>query len=110
MKIPRRTFSKFVRRSHALKQDELHDMISTYICSSLDLQKGRPSLEKLKRKLPLNLSKKDYVDAVLVEELREEEAQWVNYDADELRVKFQLTDSILDKLFDETIELLSSIS
>ena len=30
--------------------------------------------------------KKDHVDAVLTEELREEEVDWVTYDADELQV------------------------
>ncbi|XP_057290605.1 centrosome-associated protein 350-like [Hydractinia symbiolongicarpus] len=109
MKIPRKTFSKFTRRTHALSEEDLREVLANHVCSSLDLTSGRPSLEQLKRRLPLNLSKKDYVDAVLVDELREEEAQWVNYDEDELRVKYQLADSILDSLINETVQILSAI-
>lgn len=109
MKIPRKTFSKFTRRTHALSEEDLREVLAHHVCSSLDLISGRPSLEQLKRRLPLNLSKKDYVDAVLVDELREEEAQWVNYDEDELRVKYQLADSILESLINETVQILSAV-
>ena len=45
---------------------------------------------------------KDHVDRLLVRELREEEADWLDYDADELAVKLQLADSIYDSLLADT--------
>ncbi|KAL8608223.1 hypothetical protein ACOMHN_016678 [Nucella lapillus] len=53
--------------------------------------------------------KKDYVDAVLVEELQEEEADWINYDADELSVKMQLTNTIFESLLDDTVSALNKV-
>lgn len=44
-----------------------------------------------------------------VQELHEEEAQWVNYDEDELYVKMQLADGIFEALIRETIDLLNQI-
>lgn len=45
-----------------------------------------------------------------VQELHEEEAQWVNYDEDELFVKLQLADSIFDALLKDTAEAFTLIS
>ncbi|KAM3841790.1 LOW QUALITY PROTEIN: centrosome-associated protein 350-like [Vipera latastei] len=45
-----------------------------------------------------------------VQELHEEEAQWVNYDEDELYVKMQLADGIFEALIRETIDLLNQIT
>lgn len=53
--------------------------------------------------------KKDNVDSILVQELREEEPQWVDYDNDELAVKMQLTDSILDSLLADTVQTMNKI-
>lgn len=44
-----------------------------------------------------------------VQELHEEEAQWVNYDEDELFVKMQLADSIFDALLKDTVSVLNEI-
>lgn len=44
-----------------------------------------------------------------VQELHEEESQWVNYDEDELYVKMQLADGIFDALIKDTAEVLSQI-
>ena len=44
-----------------------------------------------------------------VQELHEEEAQWVNYDEDELFVKMQLADSIFDMLLKDTADVLTQI-
>jgi len=107
LKRPRKTFSKFTRQVHLEEVQTFPDLVSDHVCSCIGLQSGRPSLVQLKRKLPLNLEKKDYVDAVLVDELRQEEGQWVNYDEDELRVKFQLADNILESLLEETVEILN---
>lgn len=45
-----------------------------------------------------------------VQELHEEEAQWVNYDEDELFVKMQLADSIFDALLKDTVNTLTLIN
>lgn len=44
-----------------------------------------------------------------VQELHEEEAQWVNYDVDELFVKMQLADSIFEALLKDTANVLTLI-
>ena len=109
MKPPKRIFPKFIHRAHKLKGEELLTILQQHVCTCVGLKDGRPTLDQLKRRLPLNTAKKDYVDAILVEELREEEPQWVNYDEDELRVKHQLTNAILDNLIAETVSLLREI-
>ncbi|XP_072537298.1 centrosome-associated protein 350 [Salminus brasiliensis] len=53
--------------------------------------------------------KRDRVDHILVQELHEEEALWVNYDEDELFVKMQLADGIFDALLKDTAEILVQI-
>lgn len=45
-----------------------------------------------------------------VQELHEEEAQWVNYDEDELCVKMQLADGIFEALIRDTIDVLNQIN
>ena len=53
--------------------------------------------------------KKDLVDSILVQELREEEPQWVNYDDDELAVKMQLTETIFESLLTDTVHTMNKI-
>ena len=53
--------------------------------------------------------KRDPVDDILVQELREEEPEWVNYDDDELAVKMQVADSIFDSLVIETATICNDI-
>lgn len=53
--------------------------------------------------------KKDHVDQILVQELREEEPEWINYDDDELAVKMQLAETLFDNLLAETTQVLGDI-
>ncbi|XP_071097553.1 centrosome-associated protein 350-like [Haliotis cracherodii] len=53
--------------------------------------------------------KRDHVDNVLVQELRAEEPNWVNYDADEMSVKNHLTDVIMEALLTDTVHTLNKI-
>ena len=53
--------------------------------------------------------KKDLVDNILVQELREEEPEWVNYDDDELAVKMQLTETIFENLLTDTVHIINKI-
>ncbi|MEJ1270199.1 centrosomal protein 350 [Cricetulus griseus] len=50
------------------------------------------------------------LNEIKVQELHEEEAQWVNYDEDELCVKMQLADGIFETLIKDTIDVLNQIS
>lgn len=53
--------------------------------------------------------KRDFVDEILLRELRKEEAEWVTYDDDEVAVKMQLTESIFDELISETICVVTGV-
>lgn len=44
-----------------------------------------------------------------IQELREEEPEWTNYDEDETTVKMQLTDTVLDMLISDTVMCLEEI-
>ena len=70
---------------------------------------SRPSFDSVRRKTPLKAGKKDFVDAILIQELREEEPSWIDYDDDELAVKFQVADSILDSLLSETVMVVNAV-
>ena len=50
----------------------------------------------------ISRKRKDNVDLLLVDELKAEEPDWVNYDIDELTVKNQICDAIFDSLLIET--------
>lgn len=53
--------------------------------------------------------KRDHVDELLVLECQGEEAEWTNYDRDELIVKDELTKEIFNMLLSETGQVLSNI-
>ncbi|KAG7480459.1 hypothetical protein MATL_G00056360 [Megalops atlanticus] len=52
---------------------------------------------------------RDRVDYILVQELHEEEMQWVDYSLDQLHVKMQLTEEIFDILLQDTVSVLNKI-
>ena len=51
----------------------------------------------------------DFVDAILIKELREEEPGWIDYCGDEASVKTKTADAILDTLISETVQIMSEI-
>lgn len=53
--------------------------------------------------------KRDHVDEILVLESQAEETEWTNYDKDELLVKNDVTNEIMNMLLSETADLFSSI-
>ena len=53
--------------------------------------------------------KRDRVDEILVRELQEEEALWTNYNEDEVLVKDQMTDQMLDFLISDTAMVFANI-
>ena len=93
--------------------ERLKSVLTDRVLVLLDLAEpnGRDGLAATAaaRKWNSGRKKKDHVDEILVQELREEEPEWVNYDDDELAVKMQLTDSIFDLLVQETVSVLGDI-
>lgn len=53
--------------------------------------------------------KRDHVDEILVLESQAEESEWTNYDRDELYVKNDVTNEIMNMLLCETAEVLSKV-
>lgn len=53
--------------------------------------------------------KKDAVDAILVQELGEEELGWVDYNDDELNLKMSLVESLFDSLILDTVHTLNEV-
>ncbi|XP_022250035.1 centrosome-associated protein 350-like [Limulus polyphemus] len=60
---------------------------------------SRCGFKKLVRK------KRDFVDTILIQELKEEEQEWVCYDEDEVTVKIQISSAIFNFLLDDAIHL-----
>ncbi|XP_071947296.1 centrosome-associated protein 350-like isoform X2 [Antedon mediterranea] len=89
------------------QNEELNDMINGHVKLLLGLEKKKKtdgfSLKYSKKK-------KDHVDEILIQELREEEPEWVNYDDDEVTVKMQLADGIMESLLTETAMVLTHIN
>ena len=46
---------------------------------------------------------------MLIQEIRDEEAEWTDYDSDELVVKFRIANSIFENLLKETMAVFSAI-
>ncbi|XP_062855497.1 centrosome-associated protein 350 isoform X3 [Trichomycterus rosablanca] len=76
------------------------------LCGLRNEQNHRTDWQKM---LKFGRKKRDRVDHILVQELHEEEALWVNYDEDELFVKMQLADGIFDALLKDTLDVLARI-
>ncbi|GAB6021874.1 hypothetical protein CHUAL_006041 [Chamberlinius hualienensis] len=55
------------------------------------------------RKLKWGRKKRDFVDEILLQELRMEENEWTTYNEDEMTVKMQLSDSIFDSMIVDTV-------
>ena len=53
--------------------------------------------------------RRDRVDQILVRELHSEESAWTDYSADEANVKDQLTESLLDMMLLDTVNVFAKI-
>ena len=82
--------------------DALQPLVQETVGDILGLDE--PAAGKKKKRLRKWKSRKrpDHVDSVLLQELAEEEPDWVDYHDDELTVKMQIADSIFDALLVET--------
>lgn len=59
-----------------------------------------------KEKLIIQWSRKkktDFVDDLLIQELQEEEGEWTNYEKDELIIKNQIAQRLLNELIEDTV-------
>ncbi|EDM09502.1 rCG46291 [Rattus norvegicus] len=110
MKPCRINSSYFRRVKNPNNLDEIKHFITTEVLKLFSLKKEPNHKTDWQKMMKFGRKKRDRVDHILVQELHEEEAQWVNYDEDELCVKMQLADGIFEALIKDTIDVLNQIS
>ncbi|XP_053380669.1 centrosome-associated protein 350-like isoform X2 [Mercenaria mercenaria] len=104
---PKRKTNKFYKGAQPPRTvDVLKPAVQEAVIDILGLNGAKKSSEKTKWGIR---KKKDLVDTILVQELREEEPEWVNYDDDELAVKMQLTETIFNDLLTDTVQTMNRI-
>ena len=85
--------------------DVLKPIVERHVADNLGLGKGvRAAVNKWGGR-----KKKDHVDQLLVQELRSEEPDWLDYDDDELAVKIQIADMIFESLLRETAVVVGAV-
>ncbi|NXG53523.1 CE350 protein, partial [Psilopogon haemacephalus] len=89
--------------------DEIKSFIAAEVLKLFSLRKEPNHKTDWQKMMKFGRKKRDRVDQILVQELHEEEAQWVNYDEDELCVKMQLADGIFEALIRDTVDVLNQI-
>ncbi|KAM6963142.1 centrosome-associated protein 350 [Aplochiton taeniatus] len=109
---PRRANSSYSHRVRTPAGADL-SMVQAYVTSEVlklyRLKKDNNQKTDWQKMLKFGRKKRDRVDHILVQELHEEEAQWVDYDEDELFVKQQLADSIFEALLKDTADAFTHI-
>ncbi|XP_013376754.1 PREDICTED: centrosome-associated protein 350 isoform X2 [Chinchilla lanigera] len=110
MKPCRINSSYFRRVKNPNNLNEIKNFIATEVLKLFSLKKETNHKTDWQKMMKFGRKKRDRVDHILVQELHEEEAQWVNYDEDELCVKMQLADGIFETLIKDTIDVLNQIS
>uniref|UniRef100_A0A673X5J6 Centrosomal protein 350 n=1 Tax=Salmo trutta TaxID=8032 RepID=A0A673X5J6_SALTR len=107
---PRRMNSSYFHRVKSPGDiTRVQAFITTEVLKLYSLKKDLNQKRDWQKMLKFGRKKRDRVDHILVQELHEEESQWVNYDEDELYVKMQLADGIFDALIKDTAEVLTQI-
>uniref|UniRef100_A0A8C3T9H7 Centrosomal protein 350 n=1 Tax=Chelydra serpentina TaxID=8475 RepID=A0A8C3T9H7_CHESE len=110
MKPCRITSTYFRRVKDPNDLDEIKTFIAAEVLKLFSLRKEPNHKTDWQKMMKFGRKKRDRVDHILVQELHEEEAQWVNYDEDELCVKMQLADGIFEALIRDTINVLNQIN
>uniref|UniRef100_A0A1A7YR87 Centrosomal protein 350kDa n=1 Tax=Iconisemion striatum TaxID=60296 RepID=A0A1A7YR87_9TELE len=90
--------------------NKIQEFVTAEVLKLYGLTRDQNQKSDWQKMLKFGRKKRDRVDHILVQELHEEEAQWVNYDEDELFVKLQLADSIFDALLKDTADAFTLIS
>ncbi|XP_042190890.1 centrosome-associated protein 350 [Callorhinchus milii] len=109
MKSSRMSSAYFRRVRNLQDMDEVKTFISNEVLKLFGFRKEQNNKTDWQKMMKFGRKKRDRVDHILVQELHEEEAQWVNYDEDELCVKMQLADGIFEALIKDTIDVLNQI-
>ncbi|NXJ77176.1 CE350 protein, partial [Trogon melanurus] len=110
MKPCRITSAYFRRVKDPNDLDEIKSFIAAEVLKLFSLRKEPNHKTDWQKMMKFGRKKRDRVDHILVQELHEEEAQWVNYDEDELSVKMQLADGIFEALIRDTVDVLNQIN
>ncbi|XP_043576430.1 centrosome-associated protein 350-like isoform X2 [Chiloscyllium plagiosum] len=92
------------------QQRQMKSFIQRQVAKLLNLDRNDLEMrEKLQQLTKYCKSKRDRVDIILIQELQEEESQWVEYTDDELTVKMKLTEDIFNILVHDTVGVLNTI-
>ncbi|XP_065504965.1 centrosome-associated protein 350 isoform X3 [Caloenas nicobarica] len=110
MKPCRITSAYFRRVKDPNDLNEVKSFIAAEVLKLFSLRKEPNHKTDWQKMMKFGRKKRDRVDHILVQELHEEEAQWVNYDEDELCVKMQLADGIFEALIRDTVDVLNQIT
>ncbi|XP_061860268.1 centrosome-associated protein 350 isoform X2 [Colius striatus] len=110
MKPCRITSAYFRRVKDPNDLGEIKSFIAAEVLKLFSLRKDPNHKTDWQKMMKFGRKKRDRVDHILVQELHEEEAQWVNYDEDELCVKMQLADGIFEALIRDTVDVLNQIN
>uniref|UniRef100_A0A8C1RXG5 Centrosomal protein 350 n=1 Tax=Cyprinus carpio TaxID=7962 RepID=A0A8C1RXG5_CYPCA len=107
---PRRLNSNYFHRLKCPNDiTTVQEFVTTEVLKLCGLKKEQNQKTDWQKMIKFGRKKRDRVDHILVQELHEEESQWVNYDEDELFVKMQLADGIFDTLLKDTADVLTQI-
>uniref|UniRef100_A0A8C1N361 Centrosomal protein 350 n=1 Tax=Cyprinus carpio TaxID=7962 RepID=A0A8C1N361_CYPCA len=107
---PRRLNSTYFHRVKCPNDITIvQEFVTTEVLKLCGLKKEQNQKTDWQKMIKFGRKKRDRVDHILVQELHEEESQWVNYDEDELFVKMQLADGIFDALLKDTADVLTQI-
>ncbi|MED6280379.1 hypothetical protein CHARACLAT_010392, partial [Characodon lateralis] len=108
---PRQVKSSFIHKVKTSGDiNKIQEFITEEVLNLYGLTQDQSQKTDWQKMLKFGRKKRDRVDHILVQELHEEEAQWVNYDEDELFVKIQLADSIFEALLKDTANTFTLIS
>lgn len=84
--------------------------LKTYLNRKVKILLGYEKIERRENAIiRWSRKKRDHVDEILVLESQAEESEWTNYDKDELYVKNEVTNEIMNMLLSETAEVLSKV-
>ncbi|XP_038638232.1 uncharacterized protein LOC119955771 isoform X2 [Scyliorhinus canicula] len=89
---------------------EVKSLIQGRVAKLLNLDRNDLEMKRKIQKLTKYCkSKRDHVDIILIQELQEEEYQWLAYAEDELTVKMKLTEDVFNILIHDTVDVLNTI-
>ncbi|KAK1155740.1 centrosome-associated protein 350-like isoform X3 [Acipenser oxyrinchus oxyrinchus] len=89
---------------------EVKSVMQAEVLRLLNLDRSDLEMRRILQKMSkFGKAQRDRVDYILIQELHEEETQWVDYSADKLSVKMRLTEEIFGALLQDTIQILKHI-